>query len=69
MSQQLVCDGCGMRLSDKPGPPEPRVAISGERMNGSGGGGLPNGRFDWCYDCAKAAFNAVRQLRKHPCPA
>jgi hypothetical protein len=63
MSQQTVCDGCGKLLSLKGGTGLPRVAISGERMNGCGGGGMPDGRFDWCQDCAPIAFQALREAR------
>ena len=63
MSQQLVCDGCGKLLEDKNYSVSKSVAITGERANGMGGGGLPDGRFDWCTDCATIGFTAVRQAR------
>jgi len=55
MSQRTVCDGCGRELRDG----GPAHAITGQRANGMGGGGMPDGRFDWCEDCAQRAFNAV----------
>jgi hypothetical protein len=61
MSQQTICDGCGRRLCKSPMPGCYELVISGERMNGMGGGGLPEGRFDWCPDCAVAAFSGVRE--------
>jgi hypothetical protein len=50
------CDGCGAPL-DRPSA----TVIRGERANGMGGGGLPDGEFEWCLSCAKTAFNAVRE--------
>ncbi len=55
--EKLMCDGCGTEI--KPG--SYHHAITGERANGMGGGGLPNGRFDWCLNCAQRAFAAVEQ--------
>ncbi|MBA9005914.1 hypothetical protein [Thermomonospora cellulosilytica] len=57
MSMIVQCNGCGNTF--KPGSSD--HAISGERTNGLGGGGLPNGRFDWCMPCAQVAFEAVAQ--------
>jgi hypothetical protein len=62
--KQMLCDGCGSVLEEKRGPISGVVAISGERMNGGGGGGLPDGRFDWCTSCAQVAFAAVQVARK-----
>lgn len=64
MSQQTFCDGCGKQLSWESGAIHPeRVAISGERVNQKLGGALPDGRFDWCYDCGVIAFAAVKAAR------
>jgi hypothetical protein len=59
MSTLISCDGCG-HIFGRPGLP---AAIHGERADGSGGGGLPSGDFDWCYDCARVAFQAVKRER------
>jgi hypothetical protein len=57
--EKHICDGCGTEIM--PGGID--HAITGERANGMGGGGLPSGRFDWCLGCAQRAFAAVRQAR------
>lgn len=56
---KLICDGCGAEI--KPG--SHLHAITGERADGAGGGGLPSGRFDWCLSCAQHAFNALKPVR------
>ena len=54
--KKLICDGCGTEI--KPGGHF--HAITGERANNAGGGGLPSGRVDWCLRCAQRAFGAVK---------
>lgn len=60
---QIHCDGCGATLRRNPGEQAPPAAINGQRVNGLAGGGLPNGRFDWCLRCAQIAFAAVKAPR------
>jgi hypothetical protein len=55
MSLVVKCNGCGKELSGSD------HAISGDRMNGMGGGKMPSGRFDWCIGCAVIAFVAVEK--------
>lgn len=69
MSTQLICDGCGAplyRANTVPQPGQLELLISGERVNGAHGAGLPGGRFDWCLPCAQVAFVAVKNLNKRP---
>lgn len=59
MATKIVCDGgCGTEWDSGGYLGSP--AITGERTNGMGGGGLPSGEFHWCYDCAKAAFQGLK---------
>ena len=62
MSIRLVCDGCDVSLGESGSFQGP--AITGQRSNGLGGGGLPAGGFHWCHPCALAAFTAVSKARK-----
>lgn len=49
MSQFTKCDGCGKEVSPS--------TIHGKRNDGwQGARPLPDGEFDWCKDCAIAAF-------------
>lgn len=59
MEQITTCDGCGRDLKQG----SFSHAITGERANGCGGGGMPDGKFDWCGDCAQTAFDAVKHKR------
>lgn len=64
VSTKTFCDNCGVELGN-PAPagrqaPRYTRAIRGERANGMGGGGLPDGKFDWCLTCATIAFDALR---------
>jgi hypothetical protein len=51
----LVCDGCTDVVS--------RAAITGSRTDGWSGAGLPSGEFHWCHECARVAFEAVKQVQ------
>lgn len=65
MSQFTRCDGCGTELSrPRSGDRKPERVIHGERTNGMGGGGLPDGEFDWCGRCAAIAFDAVAEYKR-----
>lgn len=57
MTVFIRCSGCGVEF----GPPnmEQQPAITGERSNGFGGAGMPDGAFHWCVRCGQAAFKAV----------
>jgi hypothetical protein len=65
MSQFIRCDGCDAEVTQLPvdhaGGHKERL-IHGQRVEGSGQGlyPIPDGEFDWCGDCAKVAFQAVR---------
>jgi hypothetical protein len=64
VTQRLICDGCDrplyrMGARGTAGPGERELIISGERVNQMRGAGVPSGRFDWCLECAQAAFTAV----------
>jgi hypothetical protein len=61
MSLQIICDGCGNAFDID----SAEIVINGDRANGLDGGGLPNGRFDWCLRCAQIAFKAVREELKN----
>jgi hypothetical protein len=65
MSQKTVCDGCGKLLCWS--GVKDHVAVSGERQIENVGGGpwnnIPEDRFDWCLDCAAAAFDAVKDAQ------
>jgi hypothetical protein len=67
MSTRIHCDGCGVELGQSRAQPrrENRL-IHGQRDEHSGQGlsPIPNGEFDWCKDCAKIAFTAVRDARQ-----
>lgn len=57
------CDGCRRDLSTvRYERGHPLHAVSGARTEYSGKGlsPLPNGEFDWCEECGKIAFAAVR---------
>lgn len=43
---------------------EDEIVISGARTNNTTHGGLPTGRFDWCYACALTAFSALAMAPK-----
>lgn len=60
MSIVFRCDGCDKELSARADD----HVIRGERVNRLAGGGLPDGRFDWCFACARLAFAAVLNARK-----
>lgn len=51
---QVFCDGCGATLTDR------QRVIKGRRLDGMGGGGLPDRDFDWCRACATTAFSLLR---------
>lgn len=56
MSQQTVCDGCGVTLHAR----EPRVGI-GPAPNEQAASGEHRGEhFDWCSLCTMTAFSAVK---------
>lgn len=65
--QVIKCDGCGAELDKLPvnhAKGHREHVIHGERVNGViGGAPLPNGDFDWCEECAKIAFAAVKAQR------
>jgi hypothetical protein len=64
MSAFMRCDGCGAEICQLPvdhSKGQKERLIHGERVNGSQGlSPIPNGEFDWCEDCARVAFSAVR---------
>lgn len=60
MSNFMRCDGCGRELGTLG---KPRRVIHGERVDCMGGGGMPDGEFDWCGDCGEIAFAAVAEYR------
>lgn len=51
---KTICNGCGMDLSG-------RVVAQLTRINGLGGGGLPEPEQPWdlCLDCAQAGARAI----------
>lgn len=51
----VKCDGCLMELRDLD------ICVTGERVNGLRGGGVPGGSFDLCQPCAGVAFLAARR--------
>lgn len=60
MSAHVRCDGCKEELAFHGRP----VAVQGAAVQP---GRLPlraGQRFDWCADCAEAAFKAVIELNK-----
>lgn len=70
MSVHLTCNGCGRGLVDRSsemprryageGRPDVAVmAVRGERCDGMGGGGMPNGEFHLCPPCAGRMWAAV----------
>lgn len=64
------CDGCGAELGRPLNRGRKERLIHGRRDEDSGGGlwPIPDGEFDWCEHCAKAAFIAVleRLIRIEP---
>ena len=64
---RIFCNGCDIELYT--GAP-PRAALTGEcalvgeRANGMGGGGMPDGQFHLCEDCGSFAFEALRERRE-----
>lgn len=57
---QILCDGCGKMA--RPGHRD--IALTGERSNGFGGGGMPDKQFHLCEDCGRAAFAALPKWRR-----
>lgn len=65
MATAIKCDGCGAELVPIPvnrTKGQREHVIHGKRVNGMGGGQVPDGEFDWCLTCAQIAFNAMRNL-------
>jgi hypothetical protein len=67
VSNQIVCDGCGVVLQTpsvlNPPPAGTELVITGERSNNLRGGGLPSDTFHWCLRCAQVAFRAVEDAK------
>jgi hypothetical protein len=69
MSQFTRCDGCKREATTgifEKG--KQQLVVHGARTENSGQGlaPLPNGVFDWCEDCGKIAFAAVRDANAVP---
>jgi len=62
------CDGCGTEIGRLPidwARGQKEHVIHGERADREGGPSpLPSSKFDWCMDCAKIAFGAVKEARQ-----
>ena len=70
MSTHINCDGCGVELGPfRAEPRREKRLIHGQRGEHSGKGlhPIPDEDFDWCEDCAKIAFTAVRMARGLAC--
>jgi hypothetical protein len=55
---RTFCNGCGREFGIVAFDRVP--ALTGERSNGSAGGGVPSGTFHLCIDCGRIAFAALK---------